>query len=241
VRDIGPPTAQAAFLPQEVLAGPTTKGKGLPIERSSMALRQQRGAAQAYRSWSEEIEVHPGGSQPQAPMPEVEWTVPSESIDLHYLIEDVGSLLPAATMESTVLTYDLAADLPLIEGDYRFIRRLFLNLLSAVNGNIFLRARLTQADRDYLNDNFPGADLPEGEYVLIQVAETDVSTKAASRPGFGSICQFLFPCAATERKAEPARTVEPLVRRTRAGANRKWLITKVQRPEMEMQSACYTR
>jgi hypothetical protein len=204
-----------------------------------MTLTQKPSSVQeAFRNWTEEIEMRRARIQPRAQMPEVEWTVARELIDMHRLVEDVGSLL---TAEHIVLAYDVGADLPLIEGDYRFIRRLFLNLLSDVAGMVFLRAQVTHAGRDYLNDNFPGAELPEGEYVLIQVTETGFSTKAALRPGFGSNCQFLFPCTAMERKVEPARTAEPLVHRTRAGANRKWLITRVQRPEMEMQSACYTR
>jgi hypothetical protein len=100
----------------------------------------------------------------------------SELINLNHLIEDVGSLLPASMVENAVLAYDLASDLPLIEGDYRLVRRLFLNLLSGVKGMISLRTRLTQSDRASLTDNFPGAKLPEGQCVMVQVTELDSDT-----------------------------------------------------------------
>ena len=204
-----------------------------------MALNPKQGSQpQAGRYWFEEIEMRLHGIQPEAPMPEVEWTGAGELINLNHLIEDVGALLPAAMVGHRVLAYDLAADLPLIEGDYRFIRRLLLNLLSDVDGKITLRTRFTQPDRDYLTAHFPVANLSEREYVLLQVTDTDL----ASTPGSGSICQFLFPCAAMETQGEPAAMVEPQAdRRADAGSNREWLITHVQRTEKGMQSARYTR
>jgi hypothetical protein len=127
-------------------------------------------------------------------MPNLESTVTSELIDLNHLIDDVGSLLPSSMVEHTVLAYDLAADLPYIEGDYRSIRRLFLNLLSEVNGMISLKTWFTQADRAYLSENFPGVNLPEGKYILLEVTEVDSDTEWHANLDSARIRQYLFPC-----------------------------------------------
>ena len=197
-----------------------------------MALNQQQGSVpQGLRYCNREIEMCPDGVQPRAPMPKVAWTAANELINVNHLIEDVGSFLPAPMVENLLLAYDLAPDLPLVEGDYRLIRRLLLRFLCSASGMISLKTRLTQADRDYLTDNFPGANLPEGNYVVIQATEMDSGTNAASKPEFRSICQFIFPCQAGDTgQRQPAETVEPrLVRQEHGGPNRKWLIMQIQR------------
>lgn len=183
-----------------------------------------------------------GHVQPRTPLPEVNWNLTSELVNPNHLIEDVCSALSAAKAHDTVLELDLAADLPFIEGDYRLLRRLLLNLLNDLHGVISLGSRSAQLDRAYLTQHFPGANLPEGPYVLIQVIEKCGDTGSASTLAFRSQCQFLFPCAINESTRGPQTdAIEPtLVHRDRVGARRTWLFMRVQHAQLELQSTQFT-
>ena len=156
-----------------------------------MALnQQQRASSRCDRFLPERIETRLDGILPRRG---VEPSDACELINLNHLIEDAQSLMP---VESAVVSYDLAEDLPLIEGDYQHIRRSLFDLLADVYGTIFLSTQVVHADRAYLNDHFPGETLPEGEYVVMQLFDEGFDAAGTRMQKTSVRGRFIFPCAA---------------------------------------------
>lgn len=198
----------------------------MPLNANQVSL------ALAYHRWSEEIDMHQEGLRPLAPMLKVNWSPAGELINLNHLIEDVCSLLTAPGVGQAAVDLDLAADLPLIEGDYRLVRRLLINTVKELDGKIFLESRRIHLDWDYLTDNFPGGDLPVGNYVVIKV----VHANPTNIREFGARSQFLFPCTSIE----PSHGGPAAMDERQRGYGRIWLYLKVEPADKDPQSACFT-
>jgi len=100
-------------------------------------------------------------------------------IDLNELIRETSSLFSESDSSGAVLHYDLAKDLPAIEGDVSQIQQVITNLVTnaieAVGKNstaVTIHTKPVQADGDFLSRFCLGEDLKEGLYVSFEVADT---------------------------------------------------------------------
>lgn len=102
-----------------------------------------------------------------------------KSFHLSQVIKDMAHLLEVSVSKRCELTYHLAGELPLIEGDVSQIHQVLMNLIinasEAIgdhNGVITISTGLIECDRAYLADCFFAESLPEGTYVYIEVIDT---------------------------------------------------------------------
>jgi PAS domain S-box-containing protein len=101
-----------------------------------------------------------------------------KNLDLNKLIQDTTRLLQVSISKRAVLKFDLAADLPMVLGDPTQLQQVVMNLVinasEAVgekSGFISITTGLTRADSAYLAGTFYAPDLPEGDYVFLEVAD----------------------------------------------------------------------
>ena len=101
-----------------------------------------------------------------------------QRLDLNALIEDTTRLLQVSISKRAVLKFNLADALPAVLGDATQLRQVVMNLVinasEAVgekSGFISITTGLTRADRAYLAGTFYAPDLPEGDYVYLEVAD----------------------------------------------------------------------
>ena len=99
--------------------------------------------------------------------------------DLSKLISDTTYLLQSSIGRSCVLRYQLAADLPPVEVDVTQIRQIIMNLvinaseaIGPAAGTITLTTGRVKVDRVYLGETSFGRELPEGDYVFLEVSDT---------------------------------------------------------------------
>lgn len=99
-------------------------------------------------------------------------------LDLNALISDMRSLLQASIVRSVSLSHRLDPDLPLIEGDMAQLRQVLLNLtINAAEaigdgpGEVIIATGVRNVDRRFLATTFLSPDLPEGEYVTLEVID----------------------------------------------------------------------
>jgi len=101
-----------------------------------------------------------------------------QRLDLNALIEDTTRLLQVSISKHSVLKFSLAAALPTVLGDATQLRQVVMNLvinaseaISDKSGFISITTGLTRADRPYLAGTFFAPDLPEGDYVYLEIAD----------------------------------------------------------------------
>jgi PAS domain S-box-containing protein len=101
-----------------------------------------------------------------------------KNIDMNALIEDTTRLLEVSISKRAVLKFHLGEGLPVVLGDATQMRQVIMNLVinasEAVgekSGFISITSGLTRADRAYLAGSYFAPDLPEGDYVYIEVAD----------------------------------------------------------------------
>jgi two-component system, cell cycle sensor histidine kinase and response regulator CckA len=101
-----------------------------------------------------------------------------ETIDLNQLISEIAQLLNASVAKNASLHYQLAPELPPIEGDITQIRQVVMNLIVNASeaigdqpGEIRISTAAHQDGHAGLDGAFP-ADLAEGQYVTLEVADT---------------------------------------------------------------------
>ena len=100
------------------------------------------------------------------------------NIDINALIEDTTRLLEVSISKRAVLKFHLGEGIPAVLGDATQLRQVIMNLVinasEAVgekSGFISISSGMTRADRAYLAGSFLAPDLPEGDYVFIEVAD----------------------------------------------------------------------
>jgi PAS domain S-box-containing protein len=101
-----------------------------------------------------------------------------KNLDLNSLIEDTTRLLQVSISKRAVLKFDLPAGLPVVLGDATQLRQVVMNLVinaseavAEKSGFISITTGLTRADRAYLAGSHFAPDLPEGDYVFLEVAD----------------------------------------------------------------------
>ncbi|MEJ5221786.1 MAG: PAS domain S-box protein, partial [Tepidiforma sp.] len=104
-----------------------------------------------------------------------------ERLNLSRVVEEMAHLLEVSVSKRAVLKYRFAPDLPAIEGDATQIRQVIMNLITNASdaigersGVISVSTGLLYADRAYLKTAYMDDDLPEGDYVYLEVADTGV-------------------------------------------------------------------
>ena len=102
-----------------------------------------------------------------------------ERVSLNALVEEMSHLLRMSVSKSAVLNYNLAPDLPMIEGDATQLRQIVMNLilnasdaLGEKSGVISISTGVIYADSDYLTGPLVDEALEEGDYVFLEVADT---------------------------------------------------------------------
>lgn len=99
-------------------------------------------------------------------------------LDLNALIEDTTRLLHVSISKRAVMKYQLAPSLPVVLGDATQLRQVIMNLvinaseaIGEKSGFISVTTGLTRADRAYLAGAYFARDLPEGDYVSLEISD----------------------------------------------------------------------
>ena len=102
-----------------------------------------------------------------------------ESVDLSRVVEDTKKMLAISVSKKATLTYDLAADLPMIQADasqmYQVVMNLVINASEALGEQGGLIAVSSNAIRYDVKDRVGmilGEDLPEGLCVCLEIADS---------------------------------------------------------------------
>ncbi len=111
-----------------------------------------------------------------------------ERLDLNRLVEEMSHLLGTVISKKATIKFDLAPGLPPVEGDPTQLRQVVMNLITNASdaigdriGLITVTTGLMRADREYLQGTFLDEDLPEGEYVFLEVSDTGCGMDPATR------------------------------------------------------------
>ena len=111
-----------------------------------------------------------------------------ERLDLNRLVEEMSHLLGTVISKKAALKFDLSPGLPPVEGDPTQLRQVVMNLITNASdaigdrvGVITVATGVMRADRDYLQGTFLDEDLPEGEYVFLEVSDTGCGMDPATR------------------------------------------------------------
>ena len=101
-----------------------------------------------------------------------------QRLELGRLVEETAQMLQISISKKAVLRFRLGEGLPLVEVDATQIRQVIMNLvinaseaIGDKSGVIALSTGLTRVDRSYLAGTMLAPELPEGEYVFLEVAD----------------------------------------------------------------------
>lgn len=110
-----------------------------------------------------------------------------QTLDLSQTIREMLPMLKVAVSRRVALRLDLADDLPLIEADVGQIHQVIMNLvvnaaeaLDPEGGSITLASGVGVVDPSRLADCVVGEQVPEGEFVFLEVEDTGEGMDAAT-------------------------------------------------------------
>ncbi|MCX6956061.1 MAG: CHASE domain-containing protein [Verrucomicrobia bacterium] len=108
-----------------------------------------------------------------------------EPVDLGALASNLVPLLEVSIARKAALRFDLAPSLPTVLADATQLRQIVMNLVlnaadatGGKNGEIVLTTGVMRADRAVLRSCATGADLPEGDYVFLEVRDNGCGMSA---------------------------------------------------------------
>jgi PAS domain S-box-containing protein len=111
-----------------------------------------------------------------------------QPLDLGELVQEMGELLRVSIPKKVRLEFALAPGLPAVEADGAQVRQIAMNLLlnaaEAIGdqaGVIVVRTGLRACDRAYLQSGVLHDELPEGDYVFLEVQDTGCGMSAEVR------------------------------------------------------------
>lgn len=108
-------------------------------------------------------------------------------LDLNAVVKEMTALVRVSPRPDTIITYHLVETLPPVEADATQIRQIVMNLVvnaSAAGdsgGVIRVSTGVLHATRAILNGTFLSPDLPEGEYVFVEVSDNGVGMNSETR------------------------------------------------------------
>ncbi|MDT8397618.1 MAG: PAS domain S-box protein [Pseudomonadales bacterium] len=109
-------------------------------------------------------------------------------VNLSQVIQEMTNLLQAAISKKAVIRYDFFAGLPTIMADVTQIRQVIMNLITNASdaigersGIITLRTGMLYVDHRYFLTTRLFDELPEGDYVYMEVSDTGAGMDAATQ------------------------------------------------------------
>lgn len=101
-----------------------------------------------------------------------------QKLDINHLVEETTHLLQISISKQAVLRFNLAKGLPTIEADATQIRQVVMNLvinaseaIGEKSGVISVSTGLTRIDHAYLGGTIAAPEIPEGEYVSLEISD----------------------------------------------------------------------
>jgi len=101
-----------------------------------------------------------------------------EPLNLSTVVEEMGRLLQISISKKALLTFDLKADLPMVEADATQMRQIIMNLIINASeaigersGVITVSTSVGYCDRTTLAQSYIDDHLPEGNYVRLEVTD----------------------------------------------------------------------
>ena len=101
-----------------------------------------------------------------------------QQVDLSTLVRETTHLLESSIAKGAVLQFHLADDLPAVSADATQLRQIVMNLvlnaseaIGTRSGTIRITTGLVQANRADLAGTLAAPDLPEGDYVFLEVGD----------------------------------------------------------------------
>ncbi len=108
-----------------------------------------------------------------------------ERIDVSLLVREMVKLLRSVISKKASLSLQLADKLPTVEADATQIRQIVMNLITNASdaigdreGTISVSTGVMHADRGYLASAYLHEELPVGDYVWLEVADTGIGMDA---------------------------------------------------------------
>jgi nitrogen-specific signal transduction histidine kinase/CheY-like chemotaxis protein len=112
----------------------------------------------------------------------------AQKVDLGELIEQTTQMLQISISKKSVLRFHIVKGLPPIEVDATQIRQVIMNLvinaseaIGDTSGVISLSTGLTRVDHAYLHGTLMAPDLPEGDYVCLEVSDSGCGMSAETQ------------------------------------------------------------
>jgi CheY-like chemotaxis protein len=100
-------------------------------------------------------------------------------VDVNRVIKDMTHLIEVSVAKTVVLRFQLAEDLPPIKADVTQVRQTVMNLVTNASeatgdksGVVCISTGAAYCSRSSLADTYLGEELPEGNYVSIEVSDT---------------------------------------------------------------------
>jgi PAS domain S-box-containing protein len=104
-----------------------------------------------------------------------------QRVSINTLIEETTRLLEVSIAKNVLLRFNLAPKLPGVDADPAQLRQVIMNLVLNASeamgdrsGAVTLTTGMMRADRTYLTETYLSPDLPEGDYIYLEVADTGV-------------------------------------------------------------------
>ena len=109
-------------------------------------------------------------------------------LDVSAIVEETTQLLHISIAKGAVLRFNLAKNLPPIKADPTQIRQVVMNLvinaseaLAGKSGTISLNTGVVRVDREYLSNTVLADEIPEGDYVFLEVADNGCGMSAETQ------------------------------------------------------------
>lgn len=109
-------------------------------------------------------------------------------LDVSAIVEETTQLLHISIAKGAVLRFNFAKNLPPIKADPTQVRQVVMNLvinaseaLGGKSGTISLNTGVVRVDRDYLSNTVLADEIPEGDYVFLEVADNGCGMSAETQ------------------------------------------------------------
>lgn len=102
-----------------------------------------------------------------------------EPHDLSKIVEEMEQMLVVSVSKKVVLRYEFSPHLPTVDADATQLRQIILNLtinasdaIGDCSGVVAISTGVMDCDQTYLSETWLDEQLPEGQYVFLEVADT---------------------------------------------------------------------